>query len=165
MYTSENSKRVTAPRFDIGVNSYMNKDLTSMLNEEAATLAGIYQGSFKSFFANQTDIPDNINESQPTQIIYLADSEILLDDAGAGNKTNMEFVINTLDTIVGDASLIQLRSRGTEYKPLKADISSQKKKVIKWTNILLPSILLILYGLLSFKLYNNKKRMLEKIYE
>ncbi len=165
IYTSQNSKRVAAPRFDINVNNYMNKDLETMLNEEAATLAGIYQGTFKSYFANQTDIPDNIKESQPTQIIYLADSEILLDDAGAGNKTNMEFVLNTLDTIVGDGSLIQLRSRGTEYKPLKSDISSQKKKLIKWTNILLPSILLILYGLLSFKLYNNKKRMLEKIYE
>ena len=77
----------------------------------------------------------------------------------------MEFVLNTLDSIVGDASLIQLRSRGTEYKPLKTDITSQKKKLIKWTNILLPSLLLILYGLFSFKIYNNKKKMLERIYE
>lgn len=165
MYTSDNTKRVAAPRFDISVNSYMNQELETMMNEEPATLAGIYQGSFRSFFANDPNLTDNIDESQPTQIIYLADSEILLDDAGAGNKTNMEFVLNTLDTVVGDASLIQLRSRGTEYKPLKTDISNQKKKLIKWTNILLPSLLLIIYGLVSVKLYNNKKKMLEKIYE
>jgi len=165
MFTSENTKRVTAPRFDIAVNTYMNKELTQMLNEEPAVLAGIYQGKFKSFFAENLDIPEKLNESLPTQIIYLADSDILLDDAGAGNKTNMEFVLNTLDTIVGDASLIQLRSRGTEYKPLKSDISNNKKKMIKWMNILLPSILLIIYGLVSVKLYNNKKKMLEKIYE
>ncbi len=165
MYTSENTKRVNAPRFDIGVNSYMNQDLTQMLKEEPATLAGIYSGTFQSGFANDPNFPDNVNESAPTQIIYLADSDILLDDAGAANKTNMEFVLNTLDTIVGDASLIQLRSRGTEYKPLKTDISNQKKKLIKWMNILLPSLLLIIYGLFSFRLYNNKKKMLERIYE
>lgn len=165
MYTSKNTKRIVAPRFDIGVNSYMNQDLTMMLTEEAAVVAGIYEGTFKSFFANNPNFADNLNVSSPTQIIYLADSDILLDDAGAGNKPNMEFVLNSLDSIVGDASLIQLRSRGTEYKPLKADISNQKKKAIKWLNILLPSFLLIIYGLISFKLYNNKKKMLEKIYE
>ena len=165
MYTSENSKRVSAPRFDIGINSYMNQDLTQMLTEEPAILAGMYQGTFKSAFTNDSNFTDNINESAPSQIIYLADSEILLDDAGASNKINMEFVLNTLDSIVGDASLIQLRSRGTEYKPLKTDISNEKKKLIKWTNILLPSLLLILYGLFSFKIYNNKKKMLERIYE
>ncbi|MFA7057525.1 MAG: hypothetical protein WC155_08220, partial [Candidatus Cloacimonadales bacterium] len=76
-----------------------------------------------------------------------------------------EFVLNTLDYISGDSSLIQLRSRGVEYKPLKADFSAKQRKLIKWTNILLPSILLLVYGLISFKLYNNKKKMLEKIYE
>lgn len=165
MYTSKNTKRVNAPRFDINVNSYMNQDLTVMLNEEPAVLAGIYEGTFKSAFANNPNFTDVVSESSPTQIIYLADSDILLDDSGAGNKTNMEFVLNSLDSIVGDASLIQLRSRGTEYKPLKTDISNQKKKAIKWINILLPSLLLIIYGLFSFKLYNNKKKMLEKIYE
>ena len=165
MYTSKNTKRVSAPRFDISVNSYMNKDLTTMLTEEPAAVAGVYQGTFKSAFADDPNFADNINESAPTQIIFLADSEILLDDSGAGNKTNMEFVLNSLDTIVGDSSLIQLRSRGTEYKPLKADITNQKKKAIKWINILLPSLLLIIYGLISYKVYNNKKKMLEKIYE
>lgn len=165
MYSSNNTKRIRAPRFDINVNNYMNVDLKQLLNEERAILGGVYKGSFKSFFENDPYFEDNINESAPTKIVYIPDSEILLDDAGAGTKTNMEFVLNTLDYISGDSSLIQLRSRGVEYKPLKADFSAKQRKLIKWTNILLPSILLLVYGLISFKLYNNKKKMLEKIYE
>lgn len=165
MFSSKHTKRVRAPRFDIGINNFMDKDLKQMLNEEPAILGGVYKGTFSSYFENNPYYTDNTNESAPTTIIYIADSEVLLDDAGASVQTNMEFVLNTLDYISGDSSLIQLRSRGVEYKPLKSDFSAQQRRLIKWTNILLPSILLLIYGLISFKLYNNKKKMLEKIYE
>lgn len=162
--SSKNTKRVLAPRFDINVNSYLNKDLNKMLTEDPAVLAGLYSGSFKSFFVNDPNFTNNINESQPTNIIFIADSDIILDSAGAGNTTNMQFVLNTLDFISGDSSLIQLRSRGTEYRPLKK-ISPTMKKIVKWSNILLPSFLLLIFGLIYFKMYNNRKKLIESMYK
>ncbi|OQY37442.1 MAG: hypothetical protein B6226_05160 [Candidatus Cloacimonetes bacterium 4572_65] len=165
IYTSKHSKRIGAPRFDIAINSYMNKDLNVMLNEGPACVAGVYSGSFKSNFAGNSNFPNGKNESVGSHIIYVADTDILLDNAGAGTKTNMEFALNSLDYISGDASLIDLRSRGTEYKPLKADITAKQRKMIKWTNILLPSFILMLVGLVVSRVYANKKKMLEAMYE
>ncbi|MBI9030961.1 GldG family protein [bacterium] len=166
MFSSKNTKRATAPRFDIGIMSYYQKNLEEILTEEPATLAGIYRGKFKSYFADNLNFEDRIAESAESKIIILADSDLLFVTKDKV-KNNYDFLLNTIDTIAGEGSLIQLRSRGSEFKPIKKEIadSKSKKGVIKWTNILLPSFLLILFGLLSYKLYDNKKKRLEKKYE
>ncbi len=173
IFTSAKTERVGGPNYDMSFYKYLNKDVDTLLVGEKACVAGLYKGSFKSFFANNADYPDALVESTQANIIYLADNEILMDNGIQNNNRKMaqltlgnkvEFILNSIDYISGNESLIKLRSRGVAYKPLKEDISSAKKKTIKWLNILLPSSLLLVLGLIIFRINRIKKRMIEDKY-
>jgi len=163
-FSSDHSGEVKAPRFDISIMKYMNKNLKTMFREKPKVLAGIYSGEFPSYFRNNPRFPDAVKKSPKVKILVITDSDFLQDNAGAGIKGNMDFVLNALDYMASDASLISIRSRETEYRPLKA-ISPASKKIVRWFNILFPSILLIIIGILLYKNDLKKRKMIGELYE
>ena len=164
LYSSKNSGEITGPRLDISVMQYMNQNLKSMFIDEPKVVAGIYSGLFKSYFADNPEFPDASLESSDAKILLVTDSEFVEDVGGAGIKGNLDFVLNAVDYMASDASLIEIRSRETEYKPLK-EISNHAKKIIKWINILLPAILLILIGIILYRRELGKRKMIGELYE
>ncbi len=164
LFTSKNSGEIAGPRLDISVMQYMNQNLNKMFIEEAKTVAGIYSGVFKSYFADDPEFPDAALENSNGKILLVTDSEFVEDIGGAGIKGNLDFVLNAVDYMASDASLIEIRSRETEYKPLK-EISNSAKKIIKWLNILLPAILLILIGIILYRRELSRRKMIGELYE
>lgn len=164
VFSSSNSGQTTGPRFDIGYNKFMQKDIKSMLNEDQKTLAGLYSGHFKSFFTGSDQYPDLIPETDNAQIIFVPSGNFIREDAGGRAEGNQNFVINSVDFLAGDQGLIQIRSRETEYRPLKP-VSNSTRQIVKWLNILLPSILLIIYGILRWRKNSSRKIRLGDRYE
>lgn len=70
---------------------------------------------------------------------------------GTGNNArqvqedNVNFMVNAIDWLSDDTGLIELRTKGTTYRPLK-DLEDGKKTFLKWLNFLLPVLLVIMYG-------------------
>ncbi len=164
LFTSSNSGEVLAPRLDIGVKKYMNKDLRRMFIDNGKVVAGIYTGNFSSYFAKDASHPDAIQETASGQVILVSDTDFILDSAGAGVPNNTAFVLNATDYSAGETALISLRSRETEFTPLK-EISSAAKKVVKWLNILLPTLLLVIFGFIRYRGQLNRRKYIGELYD
>jgi len=164
LYTSKNSSEVTMPQPDISYLPYMNKDLNSMFIDEPKIVAGIYSGEFVSNFIDHTKEENAVGNTTTGKILLVTDSEFIKDGAGAGVPGNRDFVLNAVDYMVSDSSLIEIRSRETQFTPLK-EIKPGTKKVVRWFNILSPSLLLILLGFLHYRKELKRRKHIGDIYE
>ncbi|MDA3813333.1 MAG: hypothetical protein PF570_03680, partial [Candidatus Cloacimonetes bacterium] len=84
--------------------------------------------------------------------------------AGAGVPGNRDFVLNAVDYMVSEGTLIEIRSRETQFNPLK-EIKPGTKKFIRWFNILFPSLLLILLGIMHYRRELQRRKHIGELYE
>jgi len=84
--TSKNSGETSGPQFDINYEKYMNKNLKMMFKDAPKTIAGIYSGTFESYFAKkaQSKNPDFVPINENGKIIVVADGDFAQEGAGAG---------------------------------------------------------------------------------
>ena len=158
-YSSDNSETAQMPNLDIGFNQYYQKDLRTMFLGGNKVIAGIFSGKIISYFSK-----DKFQETSNSEIIYVADSDFIINGGGAGSQGNLDFFINAVDYLSGQSSLIEIRSRETVYKPLK-EISTSAQKILKNINILLPALLLILLGIYLYRKELKKRKHIGEIYE
>jgi len=164
LYTSKNSSEVTMPQLDISYLPYINIDLKRMLIDEPKVVAGIYSGKFVSNFMDHTKDENAVGNTVSGRILLVSDSDFVKDGAGAGVPGNRDFVLNAVDYMVSDGTLIEIRSRETQFTPLK-EIKQGTKKFVRWLNILFPSILLILLGFLHYRKELNRRKHIGELYE
>jgi gliding-associated putative ABC transporter substrate-binding component GldG len=164
LYSSQNSGLTQFPQLDIMLDKYMNKNLKQMFIDGPFVVGGIFTGPMTSYFAQNSGNMDVIPESTESVVLLVTDSEFIMDGAGAGMQGNLEFAMNAVDYMVSESALIEIRSREVAYKPLK-EISSGAKKVVRWLNILLPSILLILIGIIRYRQELQRRKFLGELYE
>ena len=163
MKSSNHSGETSGPRYDISFNKFKGQDLTKMLNGKGRILAGIYEGKFTSYFGAK----NNKNYKpfvENATIIIVGDSDFIKNGAGIGIKGNVDFLQNSIDYLSGDSALITLRSRQAIYRPIK-QLPPAGRKIVKWLNILLPTILLIIFGLLHYKNLIRKRKYVRDLYE
>ena len=98
------------------------------------------------------------------ELILISDSQFLSDEAGMSIPENNVFLINAVDYLSGDKELISLRSREITSRPLE-EIEDGSRRTWKWINILLPSILIIAFGIYRNKSENNRSKLIKQIYE
>ena len=169
--TSDNSGEIRGPSFDISFEKYMQqRDWSRMFTSPSKTVAGLFTGLFESYylelFPDEADpLAEDFNyRSDQTKIILVADSEFIKDGAGAGVEANLNFVLNALDYLMDETTLIEIRARETIFKPLR-ELSTSNRKVVRWINILLPSFLLLLFGVLNYQKHIRQRKLIRKIYE
>ncbi|MCK9329647.1 MAG: hypothetical protein M0Q94_07200, partial [Candidatus Cloacimonetes bacterium] len=137
---------------------------------------------FVSYFKDKTKVShEGYNEStQYAKIILVPDMEFI-DNEGAGkNPGNMNFLMNSIDYLSNNQNLISLRSREVVNKPLLAerlvnvqDLTPEAaekklgniKNFIKIINIILPSLLLVVYGLIRYKKEIQRRKRIKETYE
>lgn len=130
------------------------------------TLAALVKGNFTSFFADSIDKNQEkgfIQSTNEGEIVVVGVYDFFNDKTIGGIQTNMNFIINTIDYLAGDDELIEIRSRGVTSRPLD-ELSKSSRSFWKWLNILLPTILLILYGLFRMRLNREKRKVVEVMY-
>ena len=72
--------------------------------------------------------------------------------------------MNAIDYLIGDRELISLRSREITSRPL-IELKDSQKSTWKWINIILPSILILLFGFLRLRHENSRTKILREIYD
>jgi ABC-type uncharacterized transport system involved in gliding motility auxiliary subunit len=166
LFTSENSGQIIPPKLDISIQQFMEKNMKikQMLVDPPKVLAGIYKGVFNSYFADNPKFPDAVTSGQSAQILLVADSDCIKNSGAVNVKGNLDFVLNAVDYMASESTLIEIRSRETDFIPLK-DIAPGAKTLIKWINILFPSILLILIGIVIWRKEISKRKMIGELYE
>ena len=88
----------------------------------------------------------------------------MLDEGGGSAGENHIFIMNAVDYLLGDRELISLRSREITSRPLM-ELEDNQKSRLKWINMLLPSILIIGFGLMRLRNENSRAKMLKEIYD
>ncbi len=164
LYTSENSGEITMPQLNISYQPFLNVDLKKMLIDEPKIVAGIYSGKFVSNFMDHTKNENAVGSTDSGKILLVTDSDFIKEGAGAGVPGNRDFVLNAVDYMVSEGTLIEIRSRETQFTPLK-EVDSKTRKFIKWFNILFPSLLLILLGILHYRKELKRRKHIGELYE
>lgn len=157
MFTSPNSQAESGVNINVSYTSFINVDLKSILTDSSRTIAGLYEGKLTSAYE-----PSSSNSQ--ASILLITDANLIMDNAGARIPTNIDLIQNAVDYLSGKSEIINLRSREVEYRPLK-EVSNGLKRLVKWVNVLLPTLLLLLYGLYIYRRILQYRRMLRFKYE
>ncbi len=97
------------------------------------------------------------------QILLVSDTDFFSDESGASIMENMIFVQNAVDYLLGDSELVLLRSREITTRPLE-EIDDAARARLKWTNLLLPALLIIGLGIYQWKKEAKRAKIIEEIY-
>ncbi|MBN2829078.1 MAG: Gldg family protein [Candidatus Cloacimonetes bacterium] len=183
LFTSSNrSGSLKGPLYGISFRTFQNNSFNNMLKEPFKILSGLYEGSFKSYFAYRQEAsrPDFKPESTGSKIIVVTDSDFI-NDKGAGKQpNNMNFVLNATDYLIGDTSSLEIRSRSFTISKLDVrqwllkrgvdatDLDSVEKRtklITKSLNIVLPSLLMIVFGFIYTLIRKRKSEKIRRLYE
>ena len=118
------------------------------LRENGIPLAAVVEGSFKSYFVGKQ--PAAVVAASPeTRIIVVGDGDFMKDEM-LGNRGNLTFFANIIDYLADDAGLITIRSKNVATPPLD-QVSDGSKRLLKYTNLIGPPVLIIAYGLFRWR--------------
>jgi len=149
LFTSSNQSTSMEEFFNLNPNPDSNPAF-QQLNEDGKILGAIAE-SINSINGNGN-------------VILISDSKFMADDGGGAAGENHIFIMNAIDYLLGDRELIALRSREITNRPL-LELQDNTKSKWKWLNILLPSILVIAFGIFRMRREANKSKILEEIYD
>jgi gliding motility-associatede transport system auxiliary component len=103
------------------------------------------------------------NESK---IVITTDGDFVLNGEGEDRhpvaQDNVNLFVNSIDWLSGQTELIELRNRGVSSRPL-GEIEDDTKMIIKYSNFLLPILLVIFYGM--FRFWSKKKLRYKRMNE
>ncbi len=99
-------------------------------------------------------------EGDDWKMVVFSDGDFLQLPAGEQyeNSDNIYLAVNSIDWLADKSGLIEVRTKGAEYKPIK-DLGRKEKVFVKYLNLLLPIIFVLLIGLFVV-VKNRKKRSL-----
>lgn len=131
-----------------------------------------------SFFSHrdEANTPGFVPMSKGGELLVVGDSDFLRNSAGAQSESNIVFLLNSIDYMIQDQSLIEIRSRN--FTPSSLNIKTWMydngfdndqidklepiyRKAIKWVNILLPMMIIVLFGL---RMRKQQKRRSKEIH-
>ncbi len=176
LMSSHNSGQVVGPNYDINIQRFMNKKAIGMLSGSPMVLASLYEGTFQSNFQNvdSKQADGFLPQTNKSKIILVADNDFIVETAGGQIPNNINFILNSIDFLAKDTSMIEIRSRnfipselsiaawisrrmGIQDSVEIARIEPNIRILAKWLNILLPSLLLVFYGIIRNR-YEKKRR-------
>jgi ABC-2 type transport system permease protein len=151
----------------------VTQELTpSDFNNGKQTLAVLLEGTFTSVYKNKIkpfSLSESNDDSVPTKMIVIADGDVIKNDVLRNvpqelgfdrwtGKTygNKEFLLNAVNYLLDDDGLINIRSKEISVAFLNQEKIEKQKTTWILINILLPLLLLALFGL-GFNYYRKKK--------
>lgn len=146
--SSERSNVLPAPVFFDINKQWTEADLPLSGITIAATLEGRLSGSASSRMVviGDGDFPVNGYGQQAQRL----------------SPDNVNFLSNAIDWLTDDTGLIELRTKGTTGRPIN-EMEESTRTILKYTNFLLPLVLVLIYGLIRFQ--RNRMRRLRRMSE
>lgn len=142
-------------------------------------VAVLLEGKFESVFKNRLSplLVDDENfgfkeESEETRMLVVADGDVAKNrvnrsknqfytlgfDRYAGRKLygNREFLVNSLNYMLGDASLISIRSRNVKLRQMDSERLISERSKWQVLNIGLPVLLVFIFGMTQYFIRKRK---------
>lgn len=174
--TSEYTK-LLGPPVRVAFNDLRDELRPDKFTDGSKTVGYLLEGNFRSLYANRlvpvgfdknAFIPKSENKGKA---IVIADGDIVRNDLD--NKTgaplalgvepmrkntyaNEQLVLNLLDYLVDDSGLINARARQVKIRPLDRVKVKQEKRKWQVINLVIPLVILILFGLVKWYLRKRK---------
>lgn len=157
-YSSDRSTTMDGPTYQIDPFSLKGQ---IKLDKAKLPLGMLVSGKFHSFWAgkevpvdkdgNKVSTDPVIGESPDTRIVVLGDANLINDQYLVPGLDNLTMVLNVIDWLAQDESLISIRSRAAASRPL-GEVSDVTRNTVKYTNLLIPPLLVIGYGLIRWRM-------------
>jgi ABC-type uncharacterized transport system involved in gliding motility auxiliary subunit len=104
--------------------------------------------------------------SATSKIIVIGDGDFSINGYGEQaqrlSPDNVNMLSNAIDWLTDDTGLIELRTKGTTPRPID-EMEESTRTILKYTNFLLPLVLVLVYGLVRFQ--RNRMRRLKRMAE
>ena len=134
--SSEKSATQNAPLYFNIQREWTDSDFP----QESITAAAVLQGKI----AGESD----------SKLIVIGDGDFAVNGQGQQAQQlqpdNVNLLVNAVDWLSDDTGLIELRTRGVTSRMLE-QMEDRKKNFLKWLNVLLPVLLILIYGLIRSK--------------
>ena len=151
-WLARTSERCGTQVGDLNIN-LQNKIPMNQYNRSHLPVAALLMGKHNSYFTDRT-LPDSIDTSgfvesgSLSRILAVGNASFIMDDYA--NQNNATFFANVVDWMAQEKGLIEIRSKNIAARQLK-EISDGSKGTIKLIAVLLPPILVILIGILFWR--------------
>lgn len=173
--TSPASRYVSPPRL-VSLTEFRDRPSDDMFNKSYLPVAVALEGVFPSLYANRISSYNEkplMKKSVPTRMIVIADGDIIRNEVrregtrlipstlGQDRSTqqiygNKDFLVNSLNYLVDDRGIMDLRSRELKLRLLDREKISSYKTIWQLVNSLVPVLLVVIAGIIY--LYFRKNR-------
>jgi gliding-associated putative ABC transporter substrate-binding component GldG len=105
-----------------------------------------------------TPSTDIRTESPQTRMVVIGDGNFVQGQFAQSGGPNQILFLNAVDWLAQDNDLISIRSREAAIRPLKENISDGTKQTVKYVDMLLPPLLVLLLGLFRWTAKRSRQR-------
>ena len=138
-FTSDQSGSIQAPTY-FDIQKQWTKNDLPLKNE---VLAGI--------------LTQNYANGNRSNIIVVGDGDFPIGGQQQQiQPDNVSLMVNAIDWLSDDTGLIELRTKGIQYRPID-ELEDSTKTLLKYLNFLLPILLIMGYGLVRMQMNRNKR--------
>ncbi|WP_375242265.1 gliding motility-associated ABC transporter substrate-binding protein GldG [Lacinutrix sp.] len=159
---SDRPSRLEGSPKEISLEFALKEPDSKLFTKDRQNLAVLLEGEFTSVYNNRIkplELENDITKSTATKMIVIADGDVIKNDLDKGRPTtlgfdkwtketygNKEFLLNSVNYLLDDDGLINIRSK--EIKVAFLDYAKVGKEKTKWQiiNIILPLLFLGLFG-------------------
>ncbi len=108
-------------------------------------------------------VVEGVQGNADAKLVVFSDSDFFVSERGDANPDNINLIVNTVEWLCDKSGLAELRTKGVVYRPIK-ELEEGERSVIKYTNFLLPLLLVGVVGLWRSQRNRNMRirRMEEK---
>lgn len=165
------TKEIGTPTF-IELQEIAANPVQKEFSEGNKIFAILLEGSFKSAYKDRTlplDIQNFKKESKSNKMVVVSDGDIARNQILKGKPYdlaidkwtqqrfgNKDFLLNTIDYLLDDSGLIELRNKSVKINLLNKKKAFKERYFWQFLNIIVPLSLLAFFGL-GFNYYRKKK--------
>jgi ABC-type uncharacterized transport system involved in gliding motility auxiliary subunit len=111
-------------------------------------------------------IDGKLSSNGRSKMVVIGDGDLIVNGAGQQPRKlqpdNVNLVSNSIDWLSDDTGLISLRTKGVTSRPID-ELEDSTKTILKYTNFLLPILLVIGYGV--FRSQQNRMKRFKRMSE
>jgi gliding motility-associatede transport system auxiliary component len=109
-------------------------------------------------------VVEGVKGNPEARLVVFSDSDFFVSERGDANGDNVNLIVNTVEWLCDKSGLAELRTKGVVYRPIK-DLEEGERAMIKYTNFLLPLIIVTGVGIWrSQRNRNIKMRRMQERY-
>lgn len=174
LFSSKNSRILPAP---VRVNFSEIKIPVDpkMFDKGPFAVAYLLEGKFKSSFTGRMSPEamkelEFVAEDKPSKVIVVSDADIIANDLTRQGQpramgydrftnttfANKEFILNAMNYLLDDTGVILSRNRQVTFRPLDKVKVKENQTILQVINVGLPVLLLLLYGMIRYRMRKRK---------